>query len=191
MWFDKLLNVMRFSFNQHKGKRFEDFNCPTPQDMPLDFFPRIKRLDYDSAIKADVSKQNVSSGKVRCWYIDAWFDCEQCGKEFCWNAKTQQNLVDFFYKHNLHLASDFDFTNFCCPNICQDCKTKRRKYYEHWDEYARMARIAILSSTDLKTKLQTLVMLNEIEQLSDTPLPNGIAEKREILIRQIEKMKSS
>ena len=65
--------------------QFEDFDCPTPEKMPRHFFPRVKKLDYSSAIKADVPRVRMSASSVipRCWYIDAWFDCEKCGKEYC------------------------------------------------------------------------------------------------------------
>jgi len=142
-------------------------------------FPQAQRLDYRSAIRADVSKHHSSTyfGSDRSWYIDAWFDCEQCGKEFCWTANEQQV---WFEEYHFWIDS--------CPILCLDCRRKRRRTCLIKNDYARMAKIATLRTTDLKTKQQTLYMINEIEQLSGEPLPRGIAEKRDILIRQIEKM---
>ena len=187
MWFDNLMLVICRFFNPDHFKpghplRFEDFHCPTPQDMPPYFFPRVKKLNYSAAIKLDVSKLESMAYSVqpRCWYIDAWFDCEQCGEEFCWTAKEQQ-----YWFEELHLWKD------ACPKLCLECRKKRRKVLDLRKEYGRMAKVAILRTTDLKTKQQALELIHEIEQLSEEPLTRGIAEKREILLRQIEKMKTS
>ena len=162
--------------------RPEDFDCPIPEKLPLHFFPRVKRLDYRSAIKADVSRVFMSAWSVipRCWYIDAWFDCEKCGKEYCWSAKTQQLWFE-----------RFQFYEFAYPKLCPDCRKKRKRIAKLTEQYASMARIAILRTTGLKIKQQALELINEIEQLSEKSLTRGIAEKRDILLRQIEKMKSA
>jgi len=149
-------------------------------------FPQYKRLNYQSAIQADTSKHKASTyfGSHRTWYIDAWFDCEQCGKEFCWTVQEQQCWFE-----QLHFWID------AYPKSCPDCRKNRRRKREKCNrlnnDYASLAKIAILRSTDLKTKQQALELINEIEQLSEEPLTRGIVEKREILLRQIEKMKSS
>ncbi len=162
--------------------RFEDFNCSTPYKMPLHFFPRVKKLDYTSAIKADVSKLRVSAWSVmpRCWYIDAWFDCEQCGKEYCWTAKVQQIWFE-----------RFQCWSEAYPKLCPECRKKRRKLGKLKEEYGRMAGCAILRTTSLKIKQQVLELINEIEHLSEEPLTRGIVEKRDILIKQIEKIKKT
>jgi len=187
MWFDNLMIAIYKFFDPDYFKpgrplRFEDFRCPTPQDMPLDYFPRVKKLDYPSAIKADVSKLELSAWSVepRCWYIDAWFDCEQCNEEFCWTAKEQQ-----YWFEELHFWID------SYPKLCLECRKKRRKIPDLQRKYGRMAKIAIRRTTELKTKQQALELINEIEQMSGEPLTCGIAEKRDILMKQIEKMKET
>lgn len=160
--------------------QFEDFDCPNPMDMPSRFFPGFKRLDYRSAIKADVSRLRVSafSDMPRCWFIDAWFDCEKCGKEYCWTAKVQQVWFERF-----QLWSE------AYPKLCPACRGKRRKLHLLRNRFGLESKLAILRRTDLKTKQRVLEMINEIERLSEEPLTKGILEKREILERQIERMK--
>ena len=158
--------------------RFEDFNCPTPEKMPMHFFPNVKRLDYNSAIKADVSQLRVSAWSVmpRCWYIDAWFDCEECGEEYCWTAKTQQ----IWFERN-HLWSE------AYPKICPTCRKKRKTLAQLREEYSKNIDVAILRITDLKTKKYVLDIINEMAQLDEQPLTKGILAKRDILRLQIEK----
>ncbi len=158
--------------------RFEDFDCPTPMTMPARFFPGVKRLDYRSAIRADVSQVRAScfSDMPRCWYVDAWFDCEKCGKEYCWTAKVQQTWFERF-----HLWSE------AYSKICPECRGKRRELYRLQNRFALESKQAILHGTDLKTKQRVLEMVEEIERLSEEPLTKGILEKRDILKRQIEK----
>lgn len=50
---------------------------------------------------------------------------------------------------------------------------------------------AILRSTDLKTKQRVLELIGELERFSEEPLTKRILERRDILIRQIEKMKTN
>ena len=161
--------------------QFEDFNCREPTEMPRRFFPNVKKLDYRSAIKADVSKLRVSAWQdmPRCWYIDAWFDCGKCGKEYCWTAKVQQVWFERF-----HIMSE------AFPKLCPECRRKKRKLTLALAKFSEASKNALLRSTDLETKKQALAILEEIEKLSETDLTRGLQEKREILTRQIERMTS-
>jgi len=159
--------------------RFEDFDCPRPKDMPSRFFPGVKRLDYRSAIKADVSRVRASacSDMPRCWFIDAWFDCEKCGKEYCWKAKVQQIWFE-----------RFQVWSEAYPKLCPECRAKRRRLHKALNSFGIESKHAILRSTDVKTKQSMLELIDTIEHLSEVPLTKGILEKRDILKRQLEKM---
>jgi len=162
--------------------QFEDFNCPTPEKLPIHFFPKVKRLDYNSAIKADVSQVKVSAWSVmpRCWYIDAWFDCEECGEEYCWTAKTQQIWFE-----------RFDLWCEAYPKICPACRKKRKTLGRLREKYSKNIAVAILRTTDLKTKKYVLDIINAMEQFDEQSLTKGILAKRDILRLQIKKESKS
>src|SRR4051794_18183057 len=71
------------------------FGKHDPRQMPEHFFWRHKGLDYDSAIQADVSKQNYSVCP-RHWYVDAAMRCEDCHEMFCWTAQEQHQWFEEF-----------------------------------------------------------------------------------------------
>lgn len=156
--------------------KFEDFNCPSPGRMPRHFFPGVKKLDYDSAIKAEISRLKVSAFSVmpRCWYIDAWFECPKCGNEYCWEAKTQQIWFE-----------EYDIWCEAYPKLCPECRQKCKKLARLKSEYAEIAAIAILRTTEPAIKEHILRLIGEIEELSEEPLSRGIIEKRQILQRQL------
>ena len=118
--------------------------------------------------------------RSRCWFIDAWFDYEECGEEYCWTAKVQQVWFERF-----GLWSE------ACPKLCPKCRARRRKLNLIRNRYGLESKHAILRSTDLKTKQRVLELIDEIEHLSEEPLTKGIIEKRAILKRQIEKLKTN
>ena len=159
--------------------KFEDFDCPRPMDMPSRFFPGVKKLKYSSAIKADVSRVRASawSDMPRCWFIDAWFDCEKCGKEFCWTAKIQQLWFERF-----QLWSE------AYPKLCHECRAKQRRFRQTMSRFGAESEHALLRSVDRQTKEQILELFDVLESLAEEPLPKKFIERRNILKRQIEKM---
>jgi hypothetical protein len=148
-------------------------------DMPSRFFPNVKRLDYRSAIKANVSRVRASawSDMPRCWFIDAWFDCEKCGKEYCWTAKVQQIWFERF-----QLRSE------ALPKLCPECRTRQRKFNLTMSRVGAESKRAVLRSVDRQTKQQMLELFDVLESLAEEPLPEELVERRDILKRQIEKM---
>jgi hypothetical protein len=63
-----------------------------PREMPHYFFPGARRIDYSTAVRADITKQNFTVAP-RHWYIDVALRCADCGSEFVWKNDEQR---DFF-----------------------------------------------------------------------------------------------
>lgn len=63
----------------------DDFGQRDPRQMPRHLFPGSLRLDYDTAVRANVERQNCSICP-RYWYVDALFRCERCESEFSFSA---------------------------------------------------------------------------------------------------------
>ena len=55
-----------------------------PMQMSSHFFFGAVEIDYSSAVRASVDKQNYSTFP-RSWYIDATFACEDCDALFTWS----------------------------------------------------------------------------------------------------------
>lgn len=72
------------------GVKFLDmFGEFDARNMPSHKFPGSLRLDHESAVKADTSKQNFSVCP-RYWYVDAAMKCVRCGKEFSFSVDEQR-----------------------------------------------------------------------------------------------------
>ena len=85
-----------------------------PQKMPLHFFHGAVSLDYSTAVRADITKQDYSVCP-RHWYIDAVFKCADCGAEFLFSAKEQH----FWYEERRFYVDSY-------PKRCPDCRKKER-----------------------------------------------------------------
>lgn len=101
-----------------------------PQKMPEHSFYGALRLDYDSAERADVAKQNFCV-QARAWYIDATFRCEACETEFVFSAKEQQ----FWYEEQRFYVDSM-------PRKCPECRKQDRKI-----ELLRQQYDSLISST--------------------------------------------
>jgi len=64
------------------------FGKADPREMPHYFFSRALHIDYSTAVRAEITAQDYSVAP-RHWYIDATFQCTDCGAEFIWSAKEQ------------------------------------------------------------------------------------------------------
>ena len=65
------------------------FGNTHPAKMPVHFFYGALKLDYGSAVRADISKQNYTVCP-RHWYVDATFKCVECGSEFVFTSEEQR-----------------------------------------------------------------------------------------------------
>ena len=66
-----------------------NFGERDPRKVPVHLFMDALKLDYDSAVRAAITKQDYSVC-TRHWYIDAIFKCVDCGSEFLFSAREQQ-----------------------------------------------------------------------------------------------------
>lgn len=80
-------------------------------------------IDTDSAIKADVSKQNFSTFP-RGYYVDIGYQCRDCGKSFIFSAK---EMKVWYEKYGFYIDST--------PICCLPCRTGRRKSKELKQQY--------------------------------------------------------
>ncbi len=155
---------------------FEDFGCPQPSDLSKHFLPESHRRNYDTAIKADVTKQNFSV-MPRCWYIDAWFYCDECKQEFCWTAKEQK-----------HWFEDCTFFVHSYPKKCPACRQKRRVARDAKLIYDKYIHVVRDPSTHPKIKQRVIDAIEQIEQMVQVDGKNlspAYELTRRILMRQL------
>lgn len=85
-----------------------------PKKMPLHLFYGAVSIDYATAVRADVSKQNYTVCP-RHWYIDVTFRCEDCGKTFLFSADEQGV---WYERRRFYVDSK--------PTRCPACRKKER-----------------------------------------------------------------
>ena len=81
--------------------------------MPAHFFYSA-RVDYSTAVRADISKQNYSVCP-RHWYLNAETICTDCSEPFIFSASEQK----FWYEDLYFWVDSF-------PNQCPNCRKNRR-----------------------------------------------------------------
>jgi hypothetical protein len=90
------------------------FGNTDPKKMPGHFFSNALSVDFETAIRSNIEKQNCSVCP-RYWYIDADFECEGCGKAFTWSAAEQKAWFE-----------DFFFWVDSSPRHCRKCRAEHR-----------------------------------------------------------------
>ena len=90
-----------------------------PRKMPEHFFTGAISLDYESALKADVSRQNYSVCR-RYWYVTAIMVCKDCGLEFHFPADEQR----YWYEELKFYVDSW-------PNRCKECQRKQHNSSAH------------------------------------------------------------
>ncbi len=101
-WVDRLARVA------------DQFGKSNPRKMPAHLFHDALKLNYDSAQRADTSKQAFTVCP-RHWYIDATFRCVDCGCEFVFSREEQK----FWYEERKFYVDSQ-------PNRCAACRKKGR-----------------------------------------------------------------
>jgi hypothetical protein len=91
-----------------------NFGEHDPKKMPAHLFHAAVQVDYASAVRADITKQDFTVCP-RHWYIDATFKCVDCGSEFPFSAKEQ-----FFWYEERRFFVD------SLPKRCALCRKKER-----------------------------------------------------------------
>ena len=149
----------------------EYFGELDPRKLPPHFFWGAVRLDYGSAVKADVSKQNYTTCP-RYWYIDATFICSRCSSEFCFSADEQR-----------HWFEELGFYVDSLAKHCINCRRALRALKQYRKEYDRDIDNA-MTSNDAALQERMVVVIDELCECADE-LPEKILEHRRILARRI------
>lgn len=153
---------------------FDSFGDTDPRKMPGHLFSGARHLDYSTAVRADISKQNFSVCP-RHWYVDAAFRCSRCGKSFVFKTDEQK----FWYE-------ELKFWIGCVPRECAKCRKELRELKALQQEYDRDISTAILKSTSGARKERLLAVIDAIEAGGLT-LAEKVTENRRILLSQIQK----
>lgn len=90
------------------------FGSTDAKKMPPHLFYGAVSIDYTTAVRADISKQDYTVCP-RHWYVDAIFKCVDCGTEFLFSAKEQH----FWYEERRFYVDSY-------PKRCPDCRKKER-----------------------------------------------------------------
>jgi Probable zinc-ribbon domain len=90
------------------------FGDSDPKKMPPHLFHGAVSIDYGTAVRADVTKQDYSVCP-RHWYIDATFKCIDCGLDFLFSADEQR----FWYEQRRFYVDSQ-------PTRCPACRKKER-----------------------------------------------------------------
>jgi hypothetical protein len=148
--------------------------------MPLYFFGGFggggTRLDYETAVKADIANQNYTVAP-RHWYIDATMRCTDCDETFVFSASEQRVWYE-----------EFCFYVDSYPKRCPRCRAALRNLKSLRQEYdARIAEAVESKDVELKSRLITIID-SLCEASAD--LPEKVHENRNILARQMARLQS-
>lgn len=150
------------------------FGETNPRQMPIHLFWGAKHLDYSTAVRASILKQNFTICP-RHWYIDATFHCSRCGESFVFTAEEQK----YWYE-------ELSFWIDSLPKECASCRRELRELKALQQEYDRDIAAALLKSTDTVEK-RRLVLLIEAMETGGLALADKVQENHRILLSQIAK----
>ncbi|MFT5291205.1 MAG: hypothetical protein ACI8QS_002666 [Planctomycetota bacterium] len=149
------------------------FGKSSPRDVPRHLFSGAVQIDFESAIRGDPDKQNYTVCP-RHWYMDAEFECADCGYAFTWSAQEQRTWFE-----------EYDFWIGSCPKHCIDCRGKKRRLNSLRQEYDRLVGEA-RSGCAVEMKSQVLRIIDELDA-GLGKLPDRIRETKSVLLAQIRK----
>lgn len=101
----------------------DHFGRSDPKLMPRHLFHNALSLDYETAIRADIKRQNYSVCP-RHWYLDAQFRCSRCENRFIWSAQEQKVWFE-----------DYRFWIDAIPKQCPTCRTTLRQLAKLRQQY--------------------------------------------------------
>ena len=153
---------------------YDNFGEWDPKKMPMHLFFGASHLDYTSAVRADISKQDYSVCP-RHWYLDATFRCPQCRNCFEFSVDEQR----FWYEE---LGFWIDST----AKHCRQCRRDLRHLKALRQEYDRDIKQALLSDTDLDRKRRMLELIGELAE-GGMQLPERVIENQTTLEKQLER----
>lgn len=143
-----------------------------PRLMPSYFFSGAIKIDYSSAIRADIDMQNYTVFP-RHWYVDATFHCARCRNEFVFSAPEQR----FWYEE---LGFWIDST----AKHCSRCRGDLRRLKALQREYDREIKQTIPRAVDPARKRRLLQVIEELTQ-AGIHLHSRTMANRQLLARQL------
>jgi hypothetical protein len=153
-----------------------DFGLNDPRDMPMHLFFGVVRMDYRTAVRANVQAQNCSICP-RYWYVDATFACERCGEEFTFSAGEQRVWYE-----------EYKFWVDSIPKHCLACRRDARHVKVLRQEYDR--RIAeVLERGDVESRKRLAAIIDRLCEFGD-PLPLRVHDNRRRLAEHIARAES-
>ncbi len=147
------------------------FGSDNPREMPAHFFYGSLRINYETALRAAVNKQNCSMCP-RYWYVDAVFRCARCDAEFLFSAGEQRAWYE-----------EYGFWVDSYPRRCPVCRRDLRKLKGIRQEYDQSV-AHTLRHGDLESKKRLASMIDQLYELGGE-LPPRINENRRRLASQI------
>ena len=156
------------------GFNITHFGRDNPKRMPSHLFFGACHMDYNTAKRADISKQHYTVCP-RHWYVDATFICCECGKEFVFTADEQC----FWYE-------DRKFFIQSLPKRCVKCRKADRTRLELKKRYDSLI-AATLRKCPPEAKKEVIEIINELE-FAEGKLSSTMKENRSILNKQLSKL---
>ncbi len=161
---------------QHGDATFDGFGQRDPRDMPRHLFWDARHIDYATAVRADISKQDFTICP-RHWYVDAASRCARCGKSFVFSAAEQKAWYEElkFYVDSL-------------PKRCQACRRELRELKRLRQEYDHDIVAALAGDAPLEEKQRLIAVVDALDA-GGIKLPDKLLDNRRVLARQIEKFR--
>jgi hypothetical protein len=153
-----------------------DFGLNDPRDMPMHLFFGVVRMDYRTAVRANVEAQNCSICP-RYWYIDATFACERCGDEFTFSAAEQR----LWYE-------TYRFWVDSIPKRCRACRRDARHAKVLRQEYDRDI-ATVLERGDLASRKRLAAIIDRLCECGEA-LPARVHDNRRRLAEHIARAES-
>ena len=147
------------------------FGSDDPREMPPHFFYRSLRVNYETAVRSDPSRQNCSICP-RYWYVDAIFPCARCGAEFSFTAAEQRTWYE-----------EYGFWVDSLPKHCPSCRRELRNLKGLRQEYDQSV-AQVLQAGDLESKKRLAGIIDQLYEIGGE-LPPRINENRRRLAKQI------
>lgn len=125
----------------------DHFGRSDPKLMPTHLFQGAISLQYETAMRGDIEKQNYSICP-RHWYLDAKFQCSRCKIPFLWSAQEQRRWFE-----------DYRFWIDSIPKHCPACRAERRRLAKLRQEYDTLIAQAVKQATpELQARIVDILL---------------------------------
>lgn len=148
------------------------FGSTDPSKMPRHLFYGSLHIDFSTAVRADVDRQNYTVCP-RHWYIDATFQCRRCNEKFIFSAEEQE-----YWYEELGFWIDSSAKN------CQKCRSELRHLKLLRQEYDRDIAQALENTISIDRKRRVLEVIEALTE-GGVELPDRMQRHRLILQKQI------